>query len=127
MLDDMEKTISMSQLAKNAERIAQDIESHKTVYRVRHRRGSAMVLMDWASYEQWLAVHDIVRRPNWLAEWRSTEDQVATHTGRYLDDVMKELGDGVAERDGRGSAKRATARRARKGPRGSRGTRKRAA
>ena len=44
MLDEMQKTISMTDLAKHGERIAKDIASRKTVYRINLSGGKATAI-----------------------------------------------------------------------------------
>jgi PHD/YefM family antitoxin component YafN of YafNO toxin-antitoxin module len=93
MLLDMQKTISMSTLAKDAERIAKDIEARKTLYRVKRSGGRDMMLMDRDYYESWIAtVEFITQHPNWKEELEEGDRQHRNGECRLLEDVLKELG-----------------------------------
>jgi PHD/YefM family antitoxin component YafN of YafNO toxin-antitoxin module len=114
MLETM-KTISMSQLAKNAERIARDIESAGHMYRIKGPRG-AMLLMDWEQYESWREMLALMRRPNWQSEWVQMERDASARRGRDLDTVVQELGLEVSTRSPRrGAARGTTAKRGTQG------------
>lgn len=113
----MEKTISIAQLAKNPERVADDIETG-TVYRIKHPGRRAMILLDHEVFESRLATLEFMQRhPNWrreLAEARRQYD-----AGLYVpyEQVRKELG--LAEprrKSGRSSSARrpSTDRRSRR-------------
>jgi PHD/YefM family antitoxin component YafN of YafNO toxin-antitoxin module len=93
MLLDMQKTISMSTLAKDAERIAKDIETRKTLYRVKRTGGSDMMLMDRDYYESWIAtVEFITQHPNWREELAEGDREYAEGKFIPFEDVLKELG-----------------------------------
>jgi PHD/YefM family antitoxin component YafN of YafNO toxin-antitoxin module len=113
MLDDMEKTISMSTLTKDAERIAKDIESRKTLYRVKRTGGSDIVVMDRDQYESWVAtVEFLMQHPNWREELAEGDRQLANGECRLLEDVLQELGIEVPAPH---APRRAPARRAARG------------
>jgi hypothetical protein len=109
MLDDMEKTISMSTLAKNTERIAKDIEKAGTVYRIRRPGRRSMLLVDDSYLERWRATCEfIAQHPDWEREMAEADREYAE--GKYipLEVVLKELGlDEVRTKAGRGKTARA--------------------
>ena len=75
MLDEMPKTISMSQLAKNAERIANDVETANTVYRIKRPGRPTMLLVSDAYMKSLKATVDFMaRHPNWEAELAEDEE-----------------------------------------------------
>ncbi|NVB78674.1 MAG: hypothetical protein HOV81_09795 [Kofleriaceae bacterium] len=128
MLDEMQKTISMAELAKNAERIAKDIETAGTVYRVKRPGHRAMLLMDDAYFEGWKAVIELMQRANWRDEWARSEAELAQGRGRELSEVLAELtGDSAAKPHGRAPARRDAGRRAAKDQRRSPRTKRRTA
>jgi hypothetical protein len=93
MLVDMQKTISMSTLAKDAERIAKDIETRKTLYRVKRAGGSDMMLMDRHYFESWIATVELLtQHPNWKAELEEGDRALRDGECRLLEDVLKDLG-----------------------------------
>ena len=109
MLEAMEKTISMAQLAKHSERIAADIETAGTVYRIKRPGRKQLLLVDNTYFERWAATMEfIAQHPNWEAELAQAEKDY--RDGRYipLEVVLKELGlEDVATKP----ARRKTARR----------------
>lgn len=121
MLVDMQKTISMSTLAKDAERIAKDIETRKTLYRVKRTGGSDIMLMDRDHYEGWIAtVEFVMQHPNWRDELEEGDRQYRNGEWRLFEDVLKDLGIEVpAPQASRREAARRTAR-GRKKPRSQR-------
>lgn len=92
MLDDMRKTISMSELAKNAERIAKDIDASGAIYHVKRPGTRGMLLMDAEYFEGWRAAIEMMQRPNWQEEWQQARRELARGEGRRLDEVARELG-----------------------------------
>jgi PHD/YefM family antitoxin component YafN of YafNO toxin-antitoxin module len=89
----MEKTISMSELRRDGERIAQDIERSGTVYRIRRPRKRSMLLVDADYFESQMATLEfIAQHPNWREELAEGDRQIAAGEIRELEDVMKELG-----------------------------------
>jgi PHD/YefM family antitoxin component YafN of YafNO toxin-antitoxin module len=116
MLEEMKKTISMSQLAKDPERIAKDVETTGTVYRITRGRNKSMMLMDAGYFEAWKVTLEFMQRPNWREEWAEAERQVANGELYDLDDVLAELGlETPAERRRKKAARRPTAARRGKG------------
>jgi len=116
MLDEMQKTISMSQLTKHADRIAQDIESRRTVYRIKQPGRAEMLLMARAEYEGWRAVIELMQRPNWQQEWEQSQREFAEGRGRELGEFLAEARrDRAAQRERAAMAPRATPARVRKG------------
>jgi PHD/YefM family antitoxin component YafN of YafNO toxin-antitoxin module len=117
MLDDMEKTISMSQLTKHAERIALDIERSKTVYRVRRPGGNGLLLMDEEYYQGWMMTIELMQQPNWREEWDQATRDFAQGIARPLEEVVEEIRrDRLAKSSSRRPASRASGRRRTKGP-----------
>lgn len=115
MLDEMQKTISMAELARNADRIAKDIETAGTVYRVKRPGHRAMLLMDDAYFEGWRAAIELMQRPSWREEWARSELELVQGRGRELSDVLAELnGDRPAKHHRGGSAARNAGRRSAK-------------
>jgi PHD/YefM family antitoxin component YafN of YafNO toxin-antitoxin module len=109
MLEAMEKTISMAQLAKNVERIADDIEAAGTVYRIKRPGRRAIVLIDQQYFESRLATLEFMQRhPNWKQELEEGRRQY--QAGLYLpyEQIRKELG---LDESGRKAKRRSSARR----------------
>jgi hypothetical protein len=93
MLDEMQKTISMADLAKNAERIAKDIETAGTVYRIRRPGHRPMLLMDQEQLECRIAtIEFMARHPNWEQELEEGRREYREGKCVPLDVVIKELG-----------------------------------
>jgi len=108
----MEKTISLADLVRNAARIAEEIETEGTVFRViRGGRGS-MVLVDESYFDSWMATLDEMRRPAWQEALAQARREVAAKRGRSLDLIAKELGlsRGSRSEAGKQNARRAGAR-----------------
>ena len=118
ILDEMRKTISMSQLSKNTERIASDIETKGTVYRIKRPGHRAMLLVDDDYFESRLAMLDIQRAfPNWREAWARSQRELAEGRGRTLDEVARELGlDSPTIKRGRRSTRGASGSRSSKSP-----------
>lgn len=97
----------MADLAKNGERIAKDIETAGTVYRVRRPGHRAMLLMDDSYFDGWKAAIELMQRPNWREEWARSERELAQGRGRMLSEILQELGGASApEPDGEPAAGR---------------------
>jgi PHD/YefM family antitoxin component YafN of YafNO toxin-antitoxin module len=112
----MRKTVSMAQLARHMERIANDIEAKGTVYRIKRPGHPTMLLMDDQYFDGWMAVIDIMRMPNWREQWDESNRQIAEGRGRELETIVRELGlDRPTVRNGRGTARRTSVRRNAKG------------
>ena len=98
----------MTDLVRNAARIAKEVETEGTVYRITRGGRGSMVLVDNEYYEGWMAAIDEMRRPDWrevLAEAR--RDSASGH-GRDLDMIVKELGlEDSTEPQGRRATRRA--------------------
>jgi len=87
----MEKIISVTDLVRNATRIADEIEAG-AVYRVTRGGRGSMVLMSDEDYQGWMAAIDLMRRPNWREELAESRRDAAAGRGLSLDHVVKELG-----------------------------------
>ena len=119
MLEAMRKTISMAELAKHAERIADDINASGAIYCVERRGKAGVMLMDANYYEGWRVAIELMQRPRWREEWAEARRAAERGDGRDLDDVARELGLARADQPGRRKpAPRASATRSAKGPRG---------
>ena len=92
MLEEMRKTISLAQLAKNPERIARDIDSCGAVYHVKRPGRRDMLLMDEEYFEGWLVAIELMQRPNWREELEQSRRDAEAGRGRDLEEVVKELG-----------------------------------
>jgi hypothetical protein len=116
----MQKTISMAQLAKNAEVIAKDIETSGTLYRIKRPGRRRLLLVDDQYFERLAATHEfMLRHPNWKQELAQAEREYAAGLYIPLEQVLEERG--LAEVAGK--AKRKGATRRAPGNRGSRGVR----
>ncbi len=116
MLEGMKKTISMSVLAKHPERIAKDIETAGTIYRITRGRRQSMLLMDTRHFESWMVAIELMQRPNWREEWDAASRDIAEGRLYDLDDVLAELGlDTPAARKRKKAARRPARTRRRKG------------
>jgi hypothetical protein len=128
MLEEMRKTISLAQLAKHAERIADDIEASGTIYCVKRRGKSGLMLLDAEAYEGWLVAIELMKQPSWREEWATARGAAARGEGRNLEAVAKELDlDRPARLDRRKAASGATTTRRAKGARSPSRARKRTA
>jgi hypothetical protein len=93
MLEDMEKTVSMAQLAKNTVEIAKDIEASGAVYRIKQRGHKTMLLMDQEYFDSWVMTREFMQdHPNWRAELEQGERDY--RAGLYVpyEELRKELG-----------------------------------
>ena len=88
----MEKIISVTDLVRNAARIAEEIETEGTVYRITRGGRGSMVLVDNEYYEGWMAAIDEMRRPDWREVLAEGRRDAAAGRGQMLDVVVKELG-----------------------------------
>jgi PHD/YefM family antitoxin component YafN of YafNO toxin-antitoxin module len=92
ILDEMPKTISMSQLAKNAERIANDVETANTVYRIKRPGRPTMLLVSDAYMKSLKATVDFMaRHPNWEAELEEGRDELAEGRAIPLEVLVAEI------------------------------------
>jgi PHD/YefM family antitoxin component YafN of YafNO toxin-antitoxin module len=118
MLEEMRKTISLAQLAKDPERIARDIDSSGAVYYVKRPGHRPMLLMDEEYFEGWRVVIELMQQPNWREELEQSRRDFAAGRYRDLEEVVKELGlDRPAQPRRRRSAPRASGARTAKGAR----------
>jgi PHD/YefM family antitoxin component YafN of YafNO toxin-antitoxin module len=90
MLETMERIISVTDLVRNAARIAEDVENG-TVYRITRGGRGSMVLVDEEYFDGWMAVLDEMRRPDWREVLEESRRAVAERRGRPLDAIVKEL------------------------------------
>lgn len=124
MLDEMEKTISMAELAKHADRIAADMKSAGTIYRIRRPGRRSMVLVDQEYLERYRATCEfIAQHPNWEQELAESDEEYRQGKFIPLEVVLAQLG--IADEGATPSKRRASARRVT--ARGSTTRRKRAA
>jgi PHD/YefM family antitoxin component YafN of YafNO toxin-antitoxin module len=117
MLSSMERIISVTDLVRNAARIAADVERAGTIYRVTRGGRGSMVLVDEEYFDGWMAALDEMRRADWREVWAETSRDIAAGRGRDLDVIAKELGvAGTSHAKSRKTAARAPrARRAARG------------
>jgi PHD/YefM family antitoxin component YafN of YafNO toxin-antitoxin module len=92
MLDDMEKTISMAELAKHAERIARDIETAGTVYRIKRVGRPNILVIDELYLERRVAMAELMQVPGWQEHLEQSRRDFEQGRSRPLDDVLEELG-----------------------------------
>ncbi|MBI2893578.1 MAG: type II toxin-antitoxin system Phd/YefM family antitoxin [Deltaproteobacteria bacterium] len=86
----MERIISVTDLVRNAARIAEDVETAGTVYRITRGGRGSMVLVDEEYFDGWMAALDEMRRKDWQVAWAETSRDIAARRGRSLDAIMKE-------------------------------------
>jgi hypothetical protein len=116
-----QKTISMRDLAKHAERIAKDIEVSGTVYRIKRRGHRPFVMVDSEYIESLIAtIEFMTAHPNWKAEMAESKKELAE--GRYitLDQFQQKYG---LDADGRPNAASRSPTRGHAGRRTSKGVR----
>lgn len=93
MLDEMQKTISMSDLTRHAERIAKDVETARTVYRIKRPGKSSMLLVHAGYFEDQLTTLEfIAQHPNWREELERGHREYLEGKSVSLEDVCRELG-----------------------------------
>lgn len=114
-----EKIISMAQLVKNTEQIARDIETTGTRYRIKRPGGKqGMLLIDAEYYESWRAAIELMKQPDWRAQWDRARQERTTGLGRTVDELAQELGlDRPAQPKCRSATTRAAPPRRTKGAR----------
>ncbi len=112
----MERIISVTDLVRNAARIAKEVETEGTIYRITRGGRGSMVLVDNEYYEGWMAAIDEMRRPDWRETLVETRRDAASGRGRSLDVIAKELGlEGSPDTTRRTPARRASRARRKKG------------
>jgi hypothetical protein len=125
-----QKTISMRQLEKHAERIATDIEASGTVYRITRRGHRPLLMIDSEYIESLIATIDFMTaHPNWKAEMAQSRKDLAEGRCITLDEFLVKYGldaDGRPNKASGGAARGHAGRRASKGLRGNSRTRARA-
>jgi hypothetical protein len=93
MLEAMEKTISLAQLAKNTEKIARDIEMSGTLYRIKRPGRRRLVLVDDNYFERWKATMEfIAQHPNWEEELEQGRREYEAGLCIPWEQLRKELG-----------------------------------
>jgi hypothetical protein len=93
MLAAMEKTISIAQLAKNAEAIAKDIETSGTLYRIKRPGRKRLLLVDDQYFERWAATREfMLRHPNWKQELAQGDREYAAGLYVPLEQILEERG-----------------------------------
>ncbi len=111
----MERIISVTDLVRNAARIAREIETEGTVYRITRGGRGSMVLVDEEYFDGWMAALDEMRRPGWQETLAATRRDAAAGRGRDLEVIAKEMGlEGSTRRKRRTSAARTSSSRRRK-------------
>jgi hypothetical protein len=113
MLDDMEKTISMSQLIRDHERITKDIATSDTIYNIKSGR-RRLLLMTKRHLESLIATAEfLARHPNWQAEFAQDDRDFAAGRARPVEEVLRELGLEDVFQSARREASRGASRRRR--------------
>ena len=112
----MERIISVTDLVRNAARIAEDIEAAGTIYRITRGGRGSMVLVDEEYFDGWMAALEEMRRPDWQQVLAETRRDVAARRGSSLETVLKELGiEGSSHSKSRKPARRTSRARRKKG------------
>jgi PHD/YefM family antitoxin component YafN of YafNO toxin-antitoxin module len=115
----MERIISVTDLVRNAARIAEEIETEGTIYKITRNGRGSMVLVDHEYFDAWMHAIDEMRRPDWREVWERTTRDIAAGRGRDLEDIAKELGFDRPPhtRRGKAAARAPSARRKQSRPR----------
>jgi PHD/YefM family antitoxin component YafN of YafNO toxin-antitoxin module len=115
MLPSMERIISVTDLVRNAARIAEEVEAG-AVYRITRGGRGSMVLIDEEYFDGWMAALDEMRRPDWREVLVEARRDAAAGRGSDLDAIAKELNvESPPHRKGRSAATRASRARGKKG------------
>jgi len=111
----MERIISVIDLVRNAARIAKEVETEGTVYRITRGGRGSMVLVDHEYFDAWMAAIDEMRRPDWREVLVEGRRDAASGRGRSLEVIAKELGlEGPSEPRSRSAAGRTPSTRRKK-------------
>jgi PHD/YefM family antitoxin component YafN of YafNO toxin-antitoxin module len=111
----MERIISVTDLVRNAARIAKEVETEGTVYRITRGGRGSMVLVDNEYFDAWMAAVDEMRRPDWRDVLVEGRRDAASGRGRSLDVIAKELGlEGPSKPKSRSAAGRTPSTRRKK-------------
>jgi hypothetical protein len=105
----MQRVISLSELVRNADKIAEDLGTQQTVYRVRSAHGRGMVLLDEDYYEGWIAAIELMQQPDWKETLEQGQRDIAEGRTIPLEKVLRDLGLDSPHTKGR-TATRGTAR-----------------
>jgi hypothetical protein len=93
MLEQMQKLISMSELVADPEKIARDIETAGTVYRIKRPGRSRLLLVDKKYIKRLEATIEFeTLHPNWREEFAQSDRDLALGLCRTLDEILKERG-----------------------------------
>jgi PHD/YefM family antitoxin component YafN of YafNO toxin-antitoxin module len=111
----MDKIISVTDLVRNAARIAEDVETSGAVYRITRGGRGSMVLVNEDYFDGWMAALDEMRRSDWREVCGETSADISAGRGRPLDHVVQELAlDDLPDAKGRSAAPRAARARRKK-------------
>jgi PHD/YefM family antitoxin component YafN of YafNO toxin-antitoxin module len=91
MISSARKTISVTDLVRNASRIADAIEAGATYRITRSGRGN-MLLVDEEYFDGWMAAIEEIQRPGWREALSRSKRDVAAGRGKDLDTVLREMG-----------------------------------
>jgi PHD/YefM family antitoxin component YafN of YafNO toxin-antitoxin module len=104
----VERIISVTDLVRNVARIAKEVETEGTIYRITRGGRGSMVLVDEEYFEAWMAAIEEMQRPGWREALEEGRRDVAAGRGRDLDTIVKELGlEDQSDRKSRKPSKRA--------------------
>lgn len=126
MLEEMRKTISMAELAKNPESVAQDIDASGAVYCIKRPGKPRMLLMDAEYFEGQQAIMRLMQDPHWGPRLQQAQRDFEAGRGITLDELEAELDrDRPAQSRRRGSASGdASSSRTKSSPRAARSRRR---
>jgi PHD/YefM family antitoxin component YafN of YafNO toxin-antitoxin module len=93
ILEEMLKTISMSELTKHAERIAKDIETTGTIYRIKRPGKTKLMLISAQDLQRWQeTVEFLAQHPNLQQELAEGDREYRAGEFVPFEDVLRELG-----------------------------------
>jgi PHD/YefM family antitoxin component YafN of YafNO toxin-antitoxin module len=114
----MERSVSLTDLVRNAAAIAREVSTAGTVYRITRGGRGAMVLVNEEYFDGWMAAIEEMQRPDWREVLAETKRDIATGRMRSLDDHVKERGlegpESSAHASGRKPARRGSRTRRKK-------------